>query len=298
MSTHSTLATSALRHHSCSLSHGFVFLSVLVLLSAFLKTDAGSTALFACRLHVAAVPDTLPCREQEFEDIYRFVESKVIDGTGGSVQFVCYSNARGAGVRVEIAALIRRNRRNSSSLFLFSFIFPCCVRVVGCLKIMSKTHFQLPILLLKYIILSVMTSVPAVPHYKVVIWSLRSLSTNLQMILSFNVLCNKVNSWDVYTCRFIYLSLVGPSWWKSVLDRCMYISGVPGTGKTATVKEVIRTLTQAHDTGDLPKFHFIEVNGMRLTEPRQAYVQILKVCAMLTLQCLLLQRYESSVMYP
>ncbi|KAK7502257.1 hypothetical protein BaRGS_00006621 [Batillaria attramentaria] len=92
------------------------------------------------RLHVAAVPDTLPCREQEFEDIFRFVESKLLDGTGG----------------------------------------------------------------------------------------------------------------------------------------CMYISGVPGTGKTATVKEVVRTLNQAYDSGDLPKFNFIEVNGMRLTEPRQAYVQILK----------------------
>ncbi|PSN53635.1 hypothetical protein C0J52_00967 [Blattella germanica] len=43
------------------------------------------------------------------------------------------------------------------------------------------------------------------------------------------------------------------------LGGCMYISGVPGTGKTATVQEV-----------------FIELNGMRLTEPRQAYVQLLK----------------------
>nr|KAG5710318.1 hypothetical protein BaRGS_009034 [Batillaria attramentaria] len=100
-----------------------------------------NSAVSTPRLHVAAVPDTLPCREQEFEDIFRFVESKLLDGTGG----------------------------------------------------------------------------------------------------------------------------------------CMYISGVPGTGKTATVKEVVRTLNQAYDSGDLPKFNFIEVNGMRLTEPRQAYVQILKL---------------------
>lgn len=59
--------------------------------------------------------------------------------------------------------------------------------------------------------------------------------------------------------------------------RCMYISGVPGTGKTATVKEVMRALQQAYDSGDLPKFTFVEINGMRLTEPRQAYVQLLKV---------------------
>ncbi|KAK3089909.1 hypothetical protein FSP39_007587 [Pinctada imbricata] len=92
------------------------------------------------RLHVSAVPDSLPCRDKEFDDIYTFVESKILDGTGG----------------------------------------------------------------------------------------------------------------------------------------CMYISGVPGTGKTATVHEVIRTLHQATDDRELPNFKYIEINGMRLTEPRQAYVQILK----------------------
>ena len=38
---------------------------------------------FLVRLHVSAVPDSLPCRETEFEDIYNFVESKILDGTGG-----------------------------------------------------------------------------------------------------------------------------------------------------------------------------------------------------------------------
>ncbi|KAJ4447105.1 hypothetical protein ANN_09105 [Periplaneta americana] len=57
---------------------------------------------------------------------------------------------------------------------------------------------------------------------------------------------------------------------------CMYISGVPGTGKTATVKELVRSLQQAVSRGDLPAFEFVELNGMRLTEPRQAYVQLLK----------------------
>ena len=68
--------------------------------------------------------------------------------------------------------------------------------------------------------------------------------------------------------------------------RCMYISGVPGTGKTATVKEVMRSLQQACDSGDLPKFTFVEINGMRLTEPRQAYVQILKVLHGQTFFCI------------
>ncbi|XP_041646335.1 origin recognition complex subunit 1 isoform X2 [Cheilinus undulatus] len=92
------------------------------------------------RLHVSSVPESLPCREQEFEDIYSFVESKIVDGTGG----------------------------------------------------------------------------------------------------------------------------------------CMYISGVPGTGKTATVHEVMRCLQHAADMDEIPPFHFIEINGMKMTDPHQAYVQILQ----------------------
>ncbi|CAK6977710.1 origin recognition complex subunit 1 [Scomber scombrus] len=92
------------------------------------------------RLHVSSVPESLPCREQEFQDIYSFVESKVIDGTGG----------------------------------------------------------------------------------------------------------------------------------------CMYISGVPGTGKTATVHEVMRCLEHAAEMDEIPPFHFIEINGMKMTDPHQAYVQILQ----------------------
>ncbi|NXG14445.1 ORC1 protein, partial [Grallaria varia] len=93
------------------------------------------------RLHVSAVPECLPCREEEFQDIYNFVESKLIDGTGG----------------------------------------------------------------------------------------------------------------------------------------CMYISGVPGTGKTATVHEVIRCLQQAAENDELPAFQLVEINGMKLTDPHQAYVQILEL---------------------
>lgn len=57
---------------------------------------------------------------------------------------------------------------------------------------------------------------------------------------------------------------------------CMYISGVPGTGKTATVHEVIRCLQQAAQANNVPPFQYIEVNGMKLTEPHQVYVQILQ----------------------
>lgn len=56
---------------------------------------------------------------------------------------------------------------------------------------------------------------------------------------------------------------------------CMYISGVPGTGKTATVHEVLRSIQEADD--DLPEFTFVEINGMKLTEPAQAYSAFLKL---------------------
>lgn len=55
---------------------------------------------------------------------------------------------------------------------------------------------------------------------------------------------------------------------------CMYVSGVPGTGKTATVTGVIRSLQKKVSEDELPPFDFLEINGMRLTEPRQAYVHI------------------------
>eukprot|EP00058_Branchiostoma_floridae_P007173 XP_002592661.1 hypothetical protein BRAFLDRAFT_124128 [Branchiostoma floridae] len=57
---------------------------------------------------------------------------------------------------------------------------------------------------------------------------------------------------------------------------CMYISGVPGTGKTATVHEVLRCLQEEVDDSNLPEFQFVEINGMKLTDPHQAHSQILK----------------------
>lgn len=52
----------------------------------------------------------------------------------------------------------------------------------------------------------------------------------------------------------------------------MYISGVPGTGKTATVTQVIRKLKSMASEEQVPDFKFIEINGMRLADPRQAYI--------------------------
>ena len=72
--------------------------------------------------------------------------------------------------------------------------------------------------------------------------------------------------------------------------RCMYICGVPGTGKTATVREVVKALENAGNavpdhqvillyTKNLQEkyklwcliFQFAEINGMRLADPKDAY---------------------------
>lgn len=53
--------------------------------------------------------------------------------------------------------------------------------------------------------------------------------------------------------------------------KCLYVSGIPGTGKTATVLEAVRTLRKSTETGDFPVFQFVEINGLRLPSPHHAY---------------------------
>ena len=52
---------------------------------------------------------------------------------------------------------------------------------------------------------------------------------------------------------------------------CLYISGTPGTGKTATVREVIAQLHSAVLDSELDDFNFVEINGMKVTDPHQSY---------------------------
>jgi origin recognition complex subunit 1 len=51
----------------------------------------------------------------------------------------------------------------------------------------------------------------------------------------------------------------------------IYISGLPGAGKTSIVKEVIRSLEQMRDDDRLPHFQWIEVNGLQMPRPDVAY---------------------------
>ncbi|EMR09534.1 hypothetical protein PNEG_02120 [Pneumocystis murina B123] len=52
---------------------------------------------------------------------------------------------------------------------------------------------------------------------------------------------------------------------------CIYISGPPGTGKTVTIKEVVRCLFQKVDEGEIDDFKYVEINGMRMIDPNHAY---------------------------
>jgi origin recognition complex subunit 1 len=49
------------------------------------------------------------------------------------------------------------------------------------------------------------------------------------------------------------------------------ISGVPGTGKTATVQSVVVELKRLLENEELAPFEYLEMNGMKLSDPSQAY---------------------------
>lgn len=52
---------------------------------------------------------------------------------------------------------------------------------------------------------------------------------------------------------------------------CIYISGTPGTGKTATVREVVAQLNNSVFAEEMDDFIFVEINGMKVTDPHQSY---------------------------
>ncbi|KAH7405180.1 hypothetical protein KP509_15G059900 [Ceratopteris richardii] len=55
------------------------------------------------------------------------------------------------------------------------------------------------------------------------------------------------------------------------LGHCLYISGVPGTGKTATVMEVMQKLRKGYEEKNAHPYRFVEINGLRLTSPEYLY---------------------------
>ncbi|KAI1840496.1 hypothetical protein JX266_013282 [Neoarthrinium moseri] len=75
-------------------------------------------------------------------------------------------------------------------------------------------------------------------------------------------------------CRESEFSLVYSHLEAAITDgsgACIYISGTPGTGKTATVREVVSRLDEAVRLDELDDFIFVEINGMKITDPHQSY---------------------------
>lgn len=61
------------------------------------------------------------------------------------------------------------------------------------------------------------------------------------------------------------------------LGGCIYLSGVPGTGKTLVVREVMRRLASKELEGELPEFQFYEINCLRFESPREIYSELWKM---------------------
>ncbi|KAK4127139.1 P-loop containing nucleoside triphosphate hydrolase protein [Parathielavia appendiculata] len=75
-------------------------------------------------------------------------------------------------------------------------------------------------------------------------------------------------------CREAEFSVVYSHLEAAITDgtgTCIYISGTPGTGKTATVREVVSHLDAAVRADELDDFIFVEINGMKITDPHQSY---------------------------
>ncbi|EXJ74977.1 origin recognition complex subunit 1 [Cladophialophora psammophila CBS 110553] len=75
-------------------------------------------------------------------------------------------------------------------------------------------------------------------------------------------------------CRSKEFHTVYSHLYSAIVDgsgACIYISGTPGTGKTATVREVVASLHEAVSNEELDDFNFVEINGMKVTEPHQSY---------------------------
>jgi len=56
--------------------------------------------------------------------------------------------------------------------------------------------------------------------------------------------------------------------------KCLYICGIPGTGKTATVLDVLRNFSSGSNQSATKSFHLIEINGLQLPSPLHVYSRI------------------------
>ena len=67
----------------------------------------------------------------------------------------------------------------------------------------------------------------------------------------------------------IYLSLYSAI--EAGTGTTIYVAGTPGVGKTLTVREVVKELLQSVDQDELPKFQYVEINGLKMIKPTDSY---------------------------
>ncbi|XP_051118440.1 origin of replication complex subunit 1-like [Andrographis paniculata] len=58
---------------------------------------------------------------------------------------------------------------------------------------------------------------------------------------------------------------------EQCLGRCLYVHGVPGTGKTMSVLAVMRSVKSEVDAGSIKPYCFVEINGLKLASPENIY---------------------------
>ncbi|GJQ14405.1 hypothetical protein GpartN1_g6196.t1 [Galdieria partita] len=69
--------------------------------------------------------------------------------------------------------------------------------------------------------------------------------------------------------EFLMQSILDVSQGRSKGERSLYINGVPGTGKTASVRHVLKDLNESSNISS--NFRTVEINGMLLSDPQEAY---------------------------
>ena len=74
----------------------------------------------------------------------------------------------------------------------------------------------------------------------------------------------------------------GPCAGEDCLGQCLYVAGVPGTGKTATLHEVMRQMRTQMEAGQAGSFRYVEINALRLASPQHAYVHLYRVSILLS----------------
>ncbi|OLN92870.1 Origin recognition complex subunit 1 [Colletotrichum chlorophyti] len=105
----------------------------------------------------------------------------------------------------------------------------------------------------------------------------RKLSPNRLQLSPFQLARSQLHVASVpasLPCREGEFSLVYSHLEAAIADgtgSCIYIAGTPGTGKTATVREVISRLEDSVRVDELDDFIFVEINGMKITDPHQSY---------------------------